>query len=118
MQAQQNEIDTVYWFKTDESGEFNGGIAKFLGDVKDAVKDRLQLGKGGFVAIVAAKDGAAKQAGIVRTILGTELDLIEKDVYRFCWIVDFPMYEIGEECSGTEFLSQSVLHAARRNGCA
>lgn len=103
VQAQQNEIDTVYWFKTDENGEFNGGIAKFLGDVKDAVKDRLQLGKGGFVAIVAAKDGAAKQAGIVRTILGTELDLIEKDVYRFCWIVDFPMYEIGEESSSIEF---------------
>ena len=102
-QARQNEIETVYWFKTDESNNFAGGIAKFLGDVKDELIATLDLKPGSFVAVLAGDKTVSKQAGIVRTILGTELDLIEKDVYKFCWIVDFPMYEIGEESGAIEF---------------
>ncbi len=102
-QAKQNEIETVYWFKTDENNNFVGGISKFLGEIKDKLIDLLDLHPNGFVAVVAGDKTVAKQAGIVRTILGTELDLIEKDVYKFCWIVDFPMYEIGEESGEIEF---------------
>ena len=102
-QARQNEIETVYWFKIDENNNPTGGIAKFLGDVKDELISRLELKPGAFVAVLAGDKGVSKQAGIVRTILGTELDLIEKDVYKFCWIVDFPMYEIGEESGEIEF---------------
>ncbi len=102
-QARQNEIETVYWFKTDENNNFAGGIAKFLGDVRDELIKALHIKPNGFVAVLAGDKTVSKQAGIVRTILGTELDLIEKDVYRFCWIVDFPMYEIGEESGEIEF---------------
>ena len=96
-QARQNEIETVYWVKTDENNNFVGGLAKFLGDIKDEVISALDLKPNGFLAVVAGDKGVSKQAGVVRTILGTELDLIEKDVYKFCWIVDFPMYELDEE---------------------
>lgn len=101
--AQQNEIETVYWVKTDNNGNFNGGIAKFLGEVGDLLKERLDLKPNGFVAFLAGNKTVSKQAGILRTILGTELNLIEKNVYKFCWIVDFPMYEIGEESGQIEF---------------
>ena len=96
-QARQNEIETVYWVKTDENNNFVGGLAKFLGEVGAELISALDLKPNGFVAVLAGDKGVSKQAGIVRTILGTELDLIEKDVYRFCWIVDFPMYETDEE---------------------
>ena len=102
-QARQNEIETVYWFKTDENNNFAGGIAKFLGDVSGELIATLDLKPNSFVAVLAGDKTVSKQAGIVRTILGTELDLIEKDVYKFCWIVDFPMYEIGEESGQIEF---------------
>ena len=56
------------------------------------------MDKNAFVALVAGEKGIIeKQAGVLRTILGTSLDLLEKNVYRFCWIVDFPMYELNDE---------------------
>ncbi len=102
-QARQNEIETVYWVKTDENNGFTGGLAKFMGEVGDKLIAALDVKPGSFIAFLAGDKGVSKQAGIVRTILGTELDLIEKDVYKFCWIVDFPMYEIGEESGEIEF---------------
>ena len=102
-QARQNEIENVYWVKTDENNNFVGGIAKFLGEAGAKLIERLNLRKGGFVAFLAGDKSVIKQAGVVRNILGAELDLIEKDVYKFCWIVDFPMYEIGEETGEIEF---------------
>jgi aspartyl-tRNA synthetase len=50
-----------------------------------------------------AKDTAPKFAGSVRTKLGTELGLIEENAFRFCWIVDFPMYELNEETGLIDF---------------
>ncbi len=95
--AVQNEIENVYWFKTDAEGNINGGIAKFVA-CPDELKQRLGIDKNAFVALVAEKKGVVeKQAGLLRTILGTSLDLLEKNVYRFCWIVDFPMYELSDE---------------------
>ena len=95
----------MFWFKLDENGAPAGGIAKFLNGNAAALKERLQLQPNAFVALVAEeKLGLAqKRAGILRTMLGTGLDLIEKNAYRFCWIVDFPMYEIGEESGELEF---------------
>ena len=92
-----NGAENMYWFRLDESGAPVGGISKFVGDRLDALKERLGIGAGSFVAIVAEKSGADKQAGFVRTELGVGLDLLEKDAYRFCWIVDFPMYEYDDE---------------------
>lgn len=95
--AKLNGASNMYWFKLDEKGELAGGIAKFLADSKDALVERLGLKAGGFVAILSEEKGVEKQAGYVRTELGVGLDLLEKDAFRFCWIVDFPMYEYDDE---------------------
>lgn len=95
--AKQNGASNMYWFKLDENGAPVGGISKFVVEVVDKLKERLDLQAGGFVAILAEEKGVEKQAGYVRTELGVGLDLIEKNAFRFCWIVDFPMYEYDDE---------------------
>ncbi len=95
----------AYWFKMDEKGELAGGIAKFLQDKKDEIIAALGLKPNTFVALSAGKKGAAqKTAGALRKLLG-ELcpSHMDKERYEFCWIVDFPMYEIGEESGELEF---------------
>ena len=87
----------MFWFKLDEKGELAGGISKFLTESKDALVERLDLKAGSFVAVLAEEKGVEKQAGYVRTELGNGLDLIEKNAFRFCWIVDFPMYEYDDD---------------------
>lgn len=95
----------AYWFKMDENGELAGGIAKFLQEKKDAVIEALGLKNGDFVALSAGTLGAAqKTAGIIRKLVGTSFDgYMKKECYEFCWVVDFPMYEIGEESGELEF---------------
>ena len=99
------EGGAMYWFRLDESGAPVGGISKFLSEKLPALREALALQNGCFVALVAEEKRTLvqKRAGILRTMLGTGLDLLEKNVYRFCWIVDFPMYEIGEESGQLEF---------------
>ena len=95
----------VYWFRLDEKGEIVGGIAKFLQESKQAVIDGLGLRPGTFVGLTAGKKLAAqKTAGVLIKMLG-ELcpEHMDKERYEFCWIVDFPMYEIGEESGELEF---------------
>ena len=94
-----------YWFKIDENGEIVGGIAKFLQDKKQDVISALSLKSGDFVALAAgARTDALKCAGTLRKILGeTAEGHMKKECYEFCWIVDFPMYEIGEESGELEF---------------
>ncbi len=95
----------AYWFRMDENGEFVGGISKFLGAQKDAVISALSLKPGDFVALSAGKKLAAqKTAGAIRKIFGNKVEhCIDRERYEFCWIVDFPMYEIGEESGALEF---------------
>lgn len=102
------EVQTAnkaFWFKLDENGELVGGIAKFLQDRKEAVIEALGLKPGDFVGLTAGKKLAAqKTAGVLRKLLGAASDKhMKKDCYEFCWIVDFPMYEIGEESGELEF---------------
>ena len=94
-----------YWFKIDENGEITGGIAKFLQERKQAVIDTLSLKPGDFVGLSAGKTGdALKCAGVLRRLLGEAAEgHMKKECYEFCWIVDFPMYEIGEESGELEF---------------
>ncbi len=95
----------VYWFKLDEKGEIAGGISKFVKDRKDEITSALGLAPNTLVALAAGKKGAAqKTAGVVRK-LAAELcpAHIDREKYEFCWIVDFPMYEIGEESGELEF---------------
>ena len=95
----------VYWFKVDENGELVGGISKFLQEKKDEIKKALNLTVGDFVAVTAGKKLVAqKTAGAVIKIFGNKIDhCIDRERYEFCWIVDFPMYEIGEESGQIEF---------------
>ena len=95
----------AYWFRLDEKMELVGGISKFLQDKKDAVVAALGLKAGDFVGLTAGDlKTAQKTAGVLRKMLGASSDAyMKKDCYEFCWIVDFPMYEIGEESGELEF---------------
>lgn len=103
--AQVQSGDKVYWFRIDEAGEPVGGISKFLTDIKDTVFRTLSLKPGDFVGLTAGKKvKAQKTAGVLRNLLGVSCEgHMKKDCYEFCWIVDFPMYEIGEESGELEF---------------
>lgn len=95
----------AYWFKLDENGELVGGISKFLVNIKDEVVTALNLKPGDFIGLAAGKKlKAQKTAGVLRNMLGANCEShMKKDCYEFCWIVDFPMYEIGEESGELEF---------------
>ncbi|MEA4955185.1 MAG: aspartate--tRNA ligase [Pseudoflavonifractor sp.] len=95
----------AYWFRLDENGELVGGISKFLQEKKEAVIDALSLTPGCFVGLSAGKLGAAqKTAGVLVKTMGAFCpNHFKKEQYAFCWIVDFPMYEIGEESGALEF---------------
>ena len=95
----------AYWFKVDENGALTGGISKFLQEHAEAVKEALGLKPGDFVGVCAGKKQAAqKTAGVLRRYIGALAEgHMKTDCYEFCWIVDFPMYEIGEESGELEF---------------
>ena len=93
------------WVKVDENGALTGGISKFLGDCGEALKEKLALKPGSFVCMAAGKKAAAqKTAGVIRTLLGKRVPgHFDEEQYALCWIVDFPMYETGEESGQLEF---------------
>ena len=93
------------WVKVDENGNLTGGVSKFLTDYKDALTAKLNLKPGSFVCMAAGKKAAAqKTAGVIRTLLGRRVPgHFDEEQYALCWIVDFPMYEIGEESGELEF---------------
>jgi aspartyl-tRNA synthetase len=82
-----------------ENGSGKGPIAKFVPEAAQvALRELTGAEDGDAVFFVCDQaDAAAKLAGHARTKLGQELDLIEKNAFRFCWIVDFPMFEKDEE---------------------
>jgi aspartyl-tRNA synthetase len=89
-----------------EEGAAKGPIAKFLDAERLArLKELTGLGDGDAVFFAADRKAgaAAKLAGAARRRLGEELDLLEKNAFRFCWIVDFPMYELNEDTGQIEF---------------
>lgn len=94
-----------YWFRVDENGELVGGISKFAAPLKDKLVETLGLKPGDFVGVAAGKKTAAqKTAGVLVKTLGAAVPgHMDKEQYAFCWIVDFPMYEIGEESGELEF---------------
>ena len=94
-----------YWFKLDENGEIVGGIAKFLQDRKEAVIEKLGLKPNCLVGVTAGKKLVAqKTAGVMLKQLGAAVPgHMDRERYEFCWIVDFRMYEIGEESGELEF---------------
>ncbi|RKI68668.1 aspartate--tRNA ligase [bacterium 1xD42-67] len=95
----------VYWFRYDEKGELVGGISKFLQPIKDLAVEALTLAPGCLVGLSAGTLLAAqKTAGVfIKTVAPLCPAHFVKERYEFCWIVDFPMYEIGEESGELEF---------------
>jgi aspartyl-tRNA synthetase len=92
-------------YVTRKGGEFGGPIAKNHGEEgMIALYDAIGLGPDDGCFFAAGKeDQAAKLAGAARTRTGEQLDLIEKDAFRFCWIIDFPFYEWNEEDKKVDF---------------
>lgn len=111
--------EQIYYYKV-QNGEISGGISKFVTEdlknnileknekVKEIVGTKDYISKerllefdnnnhSVFIITNSVKDKAEKIAGITRIKLGQELDIIEKDTFRFCFIVDFPMYELNDE---------------------
>ena len=102
------EVQTAqksYWFRLDEKGEIVGGIAKFVQPVREQIVAALGLKPGCFVGLAAGKLAVAqKTAGVMRSKLGLLCpNHMDREQYQLCWIVDFPMYEIGEESGELEF---------------
>ena len=83
-----------------------GPIAKFLNDEQlNALQSKCGVGQGASIFFVSDMKAmkAAKNAGLARTKIAQELDIIEKDCFKFCWIVDFPMYEQDEDTGKIDF---------------
>lgn len=87
------------WVKVDGENNLNGGISKFISDEQKQEIEKITNTKENTALFFIADEfsTAQKIAGGVRIELGNRLDLLEKDVYRFCFIVDFPMYELSDE---------------------
>ena len=86
------------WLKIDEENNFVGGISKFVTEEIKAKLGEIGAKPNDSIFFVADEfETAQKIAGQLRIELGNRLDLIEKNAYRFCLIVDFPMYELSDE---------------------
>ena len=88
------------WFKVDEQEQISGGIAKFITeDMYIKMKNEFDLPKNGAVVFLADEklEKVQKMAGLIRIELGKKLNILQKNIYKFCLIVDFPMYELSDE---------------------
>ena len=87
------------WVKLDKEGNLNGGISKFINEEqKQSILEITKaLPESAMFFIADEFSTAQKIAGGVRIELGNRLDLLKKDSYRFCFIVDFPMYELSDD---------------------
>ncbi len=92
-------------YVTRKGGEFGGPIAKNHGEAgMAALYDALGLGPDDGLFFAAGKEAqAAKLAGAARTRVAEQLDLIEQGCFKFCWIVDFPMFEADEDTGKIDF---------------
>ena len=100
--AKSDEVGAngLAWTKINANQEAEGGIAKFINDdIKAKLMGEFGATENSAIFFVADEklEKAQKIAGLTRIELGKRLDLLEKNVYRFCFIVDFPMYELTDE---------------------
>ena len=94
-----------YWLRMDETGVLAGGVAKFFAGREEALTQKLGLTAGTLVLFAAGgRDEARKTAGVMLKMAGAAVPgHMDAQRYEFCWIVDFPMFEIGEESGQLEF---------------
>lgn len=103
--ATGNGAKGLAWVKVNDDGTLIGPIGKFISDsMLKQMASQFDLSPGTALFFIADKqDVAAKLAGLIRTEVGKELGLIEQNVFRFCWVVDFPMYEFNEDTKSVDF---------------
>ena len=94
-----------YWLRLDEHGALTGGVAKFFAGREEALRERLALAPDTLVLFSAGtRTEAQKTAGVMLKMAGALVPgHMDAEQYAFCWIVDFPMFEIGEESGQLEF---------------
>jgi aspartyl-tRNA synthetase len=99
----QPGLGYIFWREGEEGGA--GPVARNLGiERTEAMRGKLGLGVGDAVFFVAGKPkDFVRFAGLARTRVGEDLNLVDKDRFEFCWIVDFPMYEWNEEEKKIDF---------------
>ncbi len=92
-------------YLTLNGGEYKGPIAKFLSDEqRDTLTNLVGIKEGETLFFICDAPAVVNRlAGEIRTWLGETLDVINKDSYEFCFIVDFPMYELNEETNKIDF---------------
>ncbi len=103
--VQEQGAKGLAWTKIDEQGIAQGGISKFITEeILNNLKENYGLKNNDSIFFIADKlETAQKIAGQIRIELGNRLDLLEKNVYKFCFIVDFPMYEYNEDEQKIDF---------------
>lgn len=86
------------WIKVEKDGTLQGPIAKFIDEKStEELLKQTDTHVGDSIFFIAEQKGIVeKLAGEIRKEIANRLDLLEKDVFKFCWIVDFPMYELGD----------------------
>lgn len=101
--AKESEMGGMAYIALSSAGA--KGISRFFSDEKlNEAKKFFNISEGDAVLLMAGEvNKLNKFAGLVRMKVGQELDLIEKDAFRFCWIIDFPFYEKNEETGAVEF---------------
>ena len=96
-----SELDMkgLAWVKFAEDMSISGTISRFVeGEALEILKSKLSLKPMDAIFFIADQyEKACKDAGNVRIELGKRLDILEKDIYRFCFIIDFPMYELDDD---------------------
>ncbi|MEH0195947.1 aspartate--tRNA ligase [Caulobacter sp. CCNWLY153] len=98
----QPGLGYVFW--SEDQGGWGGPIAKNLGEPTQGLMESLGLGAGDAAFFVAGDPAVfAKFAGLARTRVGTELKLVAEEQFKFCWIVDFPMFEWNEDEKRVDF---------------
>ncbi len=97
--VQECKAKGLAWLKVNEDRTLQGPIAKFINEeATEKMLTQISAKAGDAIFFIAEQTGIVeKLAGQIRTELGIRLDILEKDIYRFCWIVDFPMYELSDE---------------------
>ncbi len=100
-----NGASSLYYIKLGEGGAFQTGISKFITeDVATKLIEKTGIKQDDLLFFIAEDDKILlKQAGFLRIKLGELFDLLEKDVFKFCWIIDFPMFEMNEETNQVDF---------------
>ena len=94
---QSYEGKGLFWLKRNEVGELSGSIAKGLNEKeKQFFDENLKVGSSAFI-LADTKSNVTKLMGILRNKLGEELNLVDKNKFHFCWVINFPFFEEDEE---------------------